>query len=61
MSASISKVDIKTEGDVLGFSTIMDYGSNTGWGMVARYGEGSTTENPVICVTTNYGGEKASL
>ena len=38
--------------------TMIPYNNNTSYGVVAKYAEESTAENPVIEVTSNYGGEK---
>lgn len=43
--------------EIIGLSMINDSTSNQSWGMKAKYAEGSTAENPIICVETNYGGK----
>lgn len=43
------------EGKVLGITMIPKEG-NMSYGMVAQYAEKSTKEDPIICVTSNYGG-----
>lgn len=50
----------KGTGDVLGMTMIPFGNSNHSYGLVAKYSEASTPENPVLRVTSNYGGENVS-
>lgn len=58
LSTAAEKVEKQQDGEIIGFGTIMDQNNSRGWIMQAKYAEGSTQENPVIYVETNYGGEK---
>ena len=58
LSSAIEKVDKQQDGDIIGFSTIMDQNNSVGWIIQEKYAAASTVENPIIYVETNYGGEK---
>lgn len=60
MSVASKKVERQEDGDVLGLAMINEPGTNCFWGMKAKYAEGSTQDNPIIYVETNYGGKTVS-
>ena len=49
--------DEKNDNEVLGISMIKDEKSNIFYGMNAQYAKDSTSDNPIIQVTSNYGGK----
>ncbi len=56
MSSAATKVDQSDDTDRIGVTMIND-GTNTMWGASARYAINSTEDNPIVQVSTNYGGE----
>ena len=58
ISSAAEISDAKGTGEVLGITTIPYGNTNISYGMTARYSECSTPENPIIQITSNYGGEK---
>lgn len=51
------ETEVQEEGSIIGLTTIDEPNSNHAWGMVAKFATDSTKENPIIYVSTNYGGE----
>lgn len=47
-------------GEILGLAMIPEPNTNVSWGMASTYAEGSTLENPIIHVETNYGGKTSA-
>lgn len=60
MPAASAKVERQEGGDMLSLTMIKEPGTDCFWGMIAKYAECSTQDNPVIYVSTNYGGENVS-
>lgn len=56
LSSAVEKADGKGTGDILGL-TMLPYSDMMSYGMKAQYSEKSTAEDPVIRITSNYGGE----
>ena len=54
------KTEKKSSGKVIGLTTIPYENSNLSYGLTARYAADSTEENPIIQVTSNYGGKTVS-
>lgn len=59
VSAAATKTTADNESRVIGLTTI-PYSNMMSYGMKAQYAPESTKENPVIQVTSNYGGETVS-
>ena len=57
MSSAVEKSETNGTEKVLGL-TMLPYSDKMSYGMVATYSETSTEEEPVIRVSSNYGGEK---
>lgn len=57
LSSAVEKSDSKAEGDALGLTTIK-YTNSISYGMAAFYSSDSTGEDPIIRVSSNYGGEQ---
>lgn len=56
LSSAVEKADGKGTGDILGLA-MLPYSDMMSYGMKAQYSEKSTEEDPVIKITSNYGGE----
>lgn len=56
-SSAVEKADGKGTGDILGL-TMLPYNDRMSYGMAAQYSEKSTAEDPVIRISSNYGGEQ---
>lgn len=50
----------KNDGKILGLTMIPDENSNVSYGMKAQYAANSTEENPIIQITSNFGGKAES-
>lgn len=59
VSAAATKTDAGNESRIIGLTTI-PYSDMMSYGMKAQYAPESTSENPIIQVTSNYGGETLS-
>lgn len=57
LSSAVEKSETGTRGDVLGL-TMLPYSDNMSYGMAAFYSEESTSADPIIRVSSNYGGER---
>lgn len=60
MSVASRIAEKQEDGEVLGLTMIREPGTDRFWGMRAKYAEGSTQDDPVINVETNYGGKVVS-
>lgn len=60
ISGASEKTEEKNGGKVLGLTMIPYGNTNISYGMKAQYAAGSTEENPIIQVTSNYGGKTVS-
>lgn len=56
LSSATEKSQSKTRGDVLGL-TMISYSADMSYGMSAYYSDHSTEKDPIIRVSSNYGGE----
>ncbi len=57
LSSATEKSDKQGTGEVLGLS-MLPYGNNNFYGMSASYSADSTQADPIIKISSNYGGEK---
>lgn len=57
LSSAVERADGKGAGDILGLS-MLPYSDTMSYGMTAKYSEKSTEEDPVIQISSNYGGEQ---
>ena len=60
ISSAAEKSTTKGVGDVLGMTMIPFGDTSCSYGLVAKYSEASTPDNPIVRVTSNYGGENVS-
>jgi len=54
MSAASTLVENQAKGDALSITMVEKPGTNISYGVVATYAKKSTSQNPIINVTTNY-------
>ena len=59
ISGASEMTEEKNQSKVLGLTMIPYGNTNISYGMKAQYAAGSTDENPVIQVTSNYGGKQS--
>ncbi|MCH5249385.1 MAG: hypothetical protein J1E98_05615 [Lachnospiraceae bacterium] len=57
LSSAAERADGKGEGKILGL-TMLPYNDTLSYGMTAKYSEKSTEDDPVIRISSNYGGEQ---
>lgn len=55
LSSAVEEADSKGKGKILGL-TMLPYSDSLSYGMTAAYSEKSTAEDPVIRISSNYGG-----
>ena len=57
MSSAVEKSNSESTGEVLGL-TMLPYSNMMSYGMSAFYSDASTAEDPIVRVSSNYGGEQ---
>lgn len=57
LSSAVEKSTVGKVGDMLGL-TMIPYSDTMSYGMAASYSQASTVEDPIIRVSSNYGGEQ---
>lgn len=60
ISSAAELVDCSTKGEFLGITMIPEEVDGVTYGMCASYAVDSTDENPIVQVTSNYGGESVT-